>query len=59
VQHWTQRPFNVTAFSKSNGNHVVAERLFRRHFQINNNKPLPFVYVNEPEDDSGERMYHL
>lgn len=48
----------ITAFSKSNDNHVAPQRLFRKNFQIKNNKPLPSVYVIEPEGELEERKNH-
>jgi transposase len=47
MEQWTgvQRAFAVKAFYQNNDNYAAAQRLFRRHFQINSNNPVPSAHA--------------
>jgi transposase len=47
MDQWTgaQRAFAIKAFYKNNDSYAAAQRLFRRHFQINHNNPVPSAHA--------------
>jgi len=46
MNHWTaqQRAFTVKAFYLNSSSYAVAQRVFRAHFGINRNHPVPSAH---------------
>jgi transposase len=47
MHQWSgvERAFAIKAFYKNNDNYAAAQQLFRRHFQINCNNPVPSAHA--------------
>jgi transposase len=47
IDQWTgaQRAFPIKAFCKNNDSYAAVQRIFRRHFQINRNNPVPSAHA--------------